>query len=201
MTYNSALSSAVLVIYILVSSIAQARPCAEGVCLGDSINAVAGFTYETVDSYGRPLSPGKKRTLDAIYPSYPDQLAIPLLQGRFDNRILAALPSVNKVCSPRGMIGKTNKRSGVQTQFTLQLDTAGNWKVVSIAQVFPAANRDELRKLNSKFDAKYKNYMMSVPNRTADYLFVPNYGAPNFLLTSPMPSKDAMQKYKSNCLR
>ena len=191
----------VLAVGMLVSFHALARPCVEDVCLGDSINVLKGYSYESVESFGRPLSPGKKRTLDAIYPTYPEPLAMPLLQGRFDNRILSALPRVNKACSPRNMIGKTLKRSGVQTQFTVQLDLTGHWKVVGIAQIFPPANRDELRRLNIAFDARYKDYSMNVPNRIAHYLFVPNPGAPNFLLTSPLPDKEAMEKYRRNCGR
>ncbi|QTS88915.1 hypothetical protein JLK41_12530 [Ectopseudomonas khazarica] len=190
-----------LVTLLLFPFDAQARPCVEGVCLGDSINAVKAFKYESVDSFGRQLSPRQKRKLDAAYPRYPAELAMPLLQGRFDNRILMMLPAVSKACSPRSMIGKTLKPAGVETQFTLQLDTAGNWKVVGIAQVFPPLARDELSRLNVDLDKQYGKYSIHSTNKAPHYAYVfnPNLAKPYFVLTQPVPDKKAMERYRNNC--
>ncbi|MCR4510495.1 hypothetical protein NUV66_14355 [Pseudomonas sp. 32.2.56] len=126
---------------------------------------------------------------------------MPLLQGRFDNRILMMLPAVNKACSPRSMIGKALEPAGVQTQFTLQLDTTGNWKVVGIAQVFPSLNRDELSRLNVELDKKYGKYSIHSTNKVSHYAYVfnPNLAKPYFVLTQPLPDEKALERYKHNC--
>ncbi|WP_146168158.1 hypothetical protein [Pseudomonas mangrovi] len=192
---------AALMALVLFPFYAQARPCVEGVCLGDSIHAVEEFRYETVESFGRQLSPRKKRELDATYPRYPAELAMPLLQGRFDNKILMMLPAVNKACSPRSMIGKTLESAGVQTQFTLQLDTAGSWKVVGIAQIFPSLTRDELSRLAVELDKKYGKYSIHSANKAPHYTYVfnPNLAQPYFVLAQPMPDKKMMEKYRRSC--
>lgn len=192
---------AALMTLVLFPFDAQARPCVERVCLGDSINAVKAFRYEPVESFGRQLSPRQKRKLDAAYPRYPAELGMPLLQGRFDNRILMMLPAVNKACSPRSMIGKALEPAGVQTQFTLQLDTTGNWKVVGIAQVFPSLNRDELSRLNVELDKKYGKYSIHSTNKVSHYAYVfnPNLAKPYFVLTQPLPDEKALERYKHNC--
>jgi len=192
---------AVLIVSILSPYYSQARPCVDSVCLGDSIDAVKEFRYEPVESFGRPISPGKKRKLDSVYPSYPTDLAMPLLQGRFDNRILTMLPVVNKVCFPRSMIGKTLNSAGVQTQFTLQPDRYGRWRVVGISQVFPPKTRDELSSLNFQLDKKYGEYSIHTANNTAQYAYVfnPNMSKPYFVLSQTMPDKREIEKYRRNC--
>jgi hypothetical protein len=180
---------------------AQARPCVEGVCLGDSIDAVKEFRFEPVESFGRQLSRRQARKLDATYPRYPAELAMPLLQGRFDNRILMILPGVNKACSPRSMIGKTLSSAGVQTQFTLQLDTTGSWKIVGIAQVFPSVTRAELSRLNDELGKKYGKYSIHSTNKVPHYTYVfnPNLAKPYFVLGQPLSDEKTLERYRRNC--
>lgn len=195
------LRQATMMACLLSPLYAQARPCVEGVCLGDSISAVTRFSYEPVQSFGRPLSAKKQQKLRATYPKYPAELAVPLSQGRFDNRVLATLPRINKVCAPASVTGKTIKQSGLQTQFTLTPDIKGTWKVTAITQTFAAAERETLKNLISELDNKYKEYSMTNPNRVATYLFIPSPSAPYFVLHLPLPNKESIIKYQENCTR